>query len=207
MELFKGVISNCKKDVLSTTTGYTSGIIDTKDSLFSGKNVKGNIRGEIKTEHTHYIHFSIDGVSFRLEGDYVFENGDIVALYAENSGKGYHNVRFFKNFTRGFWVLPKQRTIFGEKISTIGSGIVVMIVLCVLIGLCFHFFVSYETISKSAQINIAVAISVVTGFYLILRMMKGVPKIVEENKMFIAAIKDAFSIEELQRLREQEKKD
>lgn len=60
----------------------------------------GKIKGEIKTEHRHFLNFDIDDKSFRLAGDYVFKDGDTVALCVANTGKGYYDVLSFVNYSK-----------------------------------------------------------------------------------------------------------
>ncbi|WP_286005329.1 hypothetical protein [Campylobacter avium] len=78
--------------------------------MFGTAGVKGNIRGkttgsidgDIKTVHKHFVNFDIDDKSFRLDGDFVFKDGDKVALFAVNTGMGYYKVRMLTNHTKNF---------------------------------------------------------------------------------------------------------
>lgn len=109
MEFFKGIVSNVKKETLSDTTGYVDGNIKGSvgssygifgDRLKVSGGTTGKIKGEIKTEHRHFLNFDIDDKSFRLAGDYVFKDGDTVALCVANTGKGYYDVLSFVNYSK-----------------------------------------------------------------------------------------------------------
>lgn len=60
----------------------------------------GKTKGEIKTEHRHFLNFDIDDKSFRLDGDFVFKDGDTVALCVANTGMGYYDVLSFVNYSK-----------------------------------------------------------------------------------------------------------
>lgn len=102
MERFEGVISNCKKEVLTHTHGNTT--IESKRNwiLFWDMRVEGG--GRVETTHEHYTDFEINDKVFRCYGDFMFKDGDKVSLYAVESSKGYYRVEWIKNFTRDFCV-------------------------------------------------------------------------------------------------------
>lgn len=98
LELVRGKISECKKEVLTHISGESE--INTVPS-FSGKKIIG--RGSTSTQHEHYTEFKIDGVAYRCWGNYSFNDGDEVVLYALPTDKGYYYVANLKNFTRNFF--------------------------------------------------------------------------------------------------------
>lgn len=110
MELFKGTISEVKKEILTHTSGVTR--ISTKDRLFGGKDVVGS--GSVETKHEHYTDFLLDGKAFRCHGDYIFKDGDEVVLYAEQSNQGFCKVVILKNFTHNFVIFAKKKRAIGE---------------------------------------------------------------------------------------------
>lgn len=71
--------------------------------LFQGVISKTHITRDKKS---HIADFNIDEEKFRFKSgkddDYVFEDGDKVALFAERTNKGYHEVKAVRNFTRKF---------------------------------------------------------------------------------------------------------
>lgn len=117
-QFFKGVISNCKSETLT----HTSGKISTNWELFRG-NVK---RGKIETRYTHYVDFDMDNKVFRCNGEYPFRDGDKVALYAVPNANGYYQVLNAKNLTRDFFVPNDYKDI---------ASLFVVAVICVLVCL------------------------------------------------------------------------
>ena len=96
LQLFKGKISDVKREILTRTSGSTS--IST--NAFTGK-VSGS--GSVETQHKYYTEFEINGTQFRFDGDFTFKDGDEVALYAELTGNGFYQARILKNATRNFF--------------------------------------------------------------------------------------------------------
>ncbi|TQR59074.1 hypothetical protein [Campylobacter troglodytis] len=114
MQAFKGQISKVKKEVLTHTSGEIekSDIkIDAKYSFLWQKVITtgkgGGGGGKITTTHEHYTNFNIDKTSFRCAGDYNFEDGDEVMLYANETNQGFYRVVFLKNASRNFIVSPQ----------------------------------------------------------------------------------------------------
>lgn len=194
IKFFKGIVSNCKKDILSTTTG-------TYEEFYSKKNVAGKkVSGEIKTKHTHYLNFNIGREAFRLEGDYVFVNGDLVALLAKNSGKGYHDVVFFKNFSKGFGRLPEKESLFVKKMGAVFSGIIWLVISFIV---CLVFFAIFFEPSKW-NATLTLIIPLVICIVRIAIGVKNAEEDVEAINLLLNTIEDAFSPEELQELYKQE---
>lgn len=194
IKFFKGVVSNYKKDTLSTTTG-------TYEEFYSRKNATGKkVSGEIKTEHTHYLSFNIGRVAFRLEGDFVFGNGDLIALLAKNSGKGYFNVVFFKNFSREFGRLPEKESLFVKKVGAVFSGIIWLVVSFIV---CLVFFAIFFEPSKW-NATLTLIIPLVICIVRIAIGVKNAEEDVEATNLLLNTIEDAFSPEELQELYKQE---
>lgn len=96
LELFKGEISNAKKEVLTHTSGETK-IATT--GVFT-REVSGS--GSVQTHHEHYNEFAINNTQFRCYGDYTFKDGDKVALGAYPTNQGFYEVGIAKNATRNF---------------------------------------------------------------------------------------------------------
>lgn len=189
VKFFKGAVSNYKKDTLSTTTG-------TYEQFYSRKNAKGKkVSGEIKTEHTHYLSFNMGREAFRLEGDYVFGNDDLVALLAKNSNKGYYDVVFFKNFSRGFGRLPERESLFAKKIGAVFSGIIWLVVSFIACIILFAIF-----FKPSDGIALAFVISLAICIFRIAIRVKTAEKDVEATNLLLDTIEEAFSPEELQEL-------
>lgn len=94
-QLFQGVVSNCSKGVLSTTSG------EIKTNAFTR-----SVSGSINTTHSHYTTFDIGNMGFKLKGDYPLRDGDAVVFYAAPSG-GYYEVQTIKNFTRNYFIRDK----------------------------------------------------------------------------------------------------
>lgn len=115
MDFFKGVISNCKKEVLTHTSGeikIEETKIESKRNLWPFWDVRvegggGGGGGKITTTHEHYTDFEIDGVAFRCYGDLTFKDSDKVRLYGVKTDKGYYYVVLIQNFTRDFYVGEK----------------------------------------------------------------------------------------------------
>lgn len=113
--------------------------------VVSGK-TKGKIKGETITTYEHIVSFDIGDESFRLLGDYVFKDGDEIALFASNSGKGYHDVYSFINYTKNITniqMIKKQEkpTIYETIRILIGSAIisaVVFIISAIILTLIFN---------------------------------------------------------------------
>lgn len=91
-QLFQGVVSNCSKGVLSTTSGKITTTAFTQ-----------SVSGSINTTHSHYTTFDIGNMSFVLEGNYPIRDGDEVVCYAIKIG-GHYWVETLKNFTRNYSV-------------------------------------------------------------------------------------------------------
>ena len=131
MEVFKGKISNIRQQVLSHTSGNTS--IST--NAFTG-NVSGS--GSVQTHQEHYTDFELDGKVFRCDGNYMFKEGDSVALGAYDNGQGFWQVRILKNATRNFYFsqlrkrMPIGGFIRGLFGGFFGSGIVFWLILWIL---------------------------------------------------------------------------
>ena len=94
-QLFQGVVSNCSKGVLSTTSGKITTTAFTQ-----------SVSGSINTTHSHYTTFDIGNMGFKLKGDYPLRDGDAVVFYAAPSG-GYYEVQTLKNFTRNYFIRDK----------------------------------------------------------------------------------------------------
>ena len=94
-QLFQGVVSNCSKGVLSTTSGKITTTAFTQ-----------SVSGSINTTHHHYTTFDIGNMGFKLKGDYPLRDGDAVVFYAALSG-GYYEVQTLKNFTRNYFIRDK----------------------------------------------------------------------------------------------------
>lgn len=94
-QLFQGVVSNCSKGVLSTTSGKITTTAFTQ-----------SVSGSINTTHSHYTTFDIGNMGFKLKGDYPLRDGDAVVFYAALSG-GYYEVQTLKNFTRNYFIRDK----------------------------------------------------------------------------------------------------
>lgn len=94
-QLFQGVVSNCSKGVLSTTSGKITTTAFTQ-----------SVSGSINTTHSHYTTFDIGNMGFKLKGDYPLRDGDAVVFYAALSG-GYYEVQTIKNFTRNYFIRDK----------------------------------------------------------------------------------------------------
>ena len=109
MQAFKGQISKVKKEVLTHTSGEVEATkIKTNYSLTFGKTISGKGGGgKITTTHEHYTNFKIDKTSFRCAGDYNFDEGDEVMLYASETNQGFYRVVFLKNASRNFIVSPQ----------------------------------------------------------------------------------------------------
>ena len=107
MQSFKGQISKVKKEVLTHTSGeIKSTEIKTKYSLFFDKQIISGGGGgdKVQTTHEHYTNFKIDKVSFRCGGDYSFDDGDEVMIYANQTNQGFYGVILLKNTTSNFIV-------------------------------------------------------------------------------------------------------
>lgn len=107
MQSFKGQISKVKKEVLThTSSEIKSTEIKTKYSLFFDKQIisGGGGGGKVQTTHEHYTNFKIDKVSFRCGGDYSFDDGDEVMIYANQTNQGFYKVILLKNATSNFTV-------------------------------------------------------------------------------------------------------
>ena len=107
MQSFKGQISKVKKEVLTHTSGeIKSAEIKTRYSLFFDRQIisGGGGGGTVQTTHEHYTNFKIDKVSFRCSGDYIFDDGDEVMIYANQTNQGFYEVILLKNATNNFTV-------------------------------------------------------------------------------------------------------
>lgn len=136
-ELFKGTINSVKKEVLTHTSGETN--IET--DIFTGK-VSGG--GNVETYHEHYTDFKIENQRFRCWGDYIFEDGDKVVLYASATNQGFYKVETCKNFTRNFVVNVKVAYGIWGKIKAIFGGILALIFIPTA-------FSSYATIKETIE--------------------------------------------------------
>ena len=96
LELFKGKISDVKREILTHTSGSTSISTNPFTDRVSGS-------GSVETHHQYYTEFELCGTQFRFDGDFTFKDGDEVALYAERTGKGFCKVKILKNATRNFF--------------------------------------------------------------------------------------------------------
>ncbi len=133
MEFFSGVVSNYKKEVLSTTTGNIDGKIKTGFTLNLDREVSGKIGGKINTTHNHYVTFNIGDIAFRLYGDFTFNDGDEISVCANNTFQGHYDVLGFVNFTKQFQAIPEKTNIFGAYMRSI-KFIIVGLICCVVIG-------------------------------------------------------------------------
>lgn len=104
MQCFKGQISKVKKEVLTHTSGEVKATeIKTKYSFFGKQIISGSGGGgAISTTHEHYTNFKLDKASFRCAGDYNFDEGDEVMLYASPTAQGFYEVAMLKNLTQNF---------------------------------------------------------------------------------------------------------
>lgn len=159
VELFKGTINNVKKEVLTHTSGDTS--IST--NTFTGK-VSGG--GNVATYHEHYTDFKIDNQRFRCWGDYAFEDGDKVVLYASPTNKGFHKVETCKNFTRNF-VAGKIKTpngglwgaiknLFAVAFSALISGFFIYLIVSSVVE---------SSIAKKIIVGVIIAIVAIISFF------------------------------------------
>lgn len=140
-QLFQGVVSNCKQDMQSTTSGkiYTTAFTR-------------SVKGSINTTHHHYTTFDIGNMGFKLKGDYPLRDGDAVVFYAAPSG-GYYEVQTIKNFTRNYFIRDKLGSLRGIYFGFI-SGILSA---CVAIVLAF-FAIMYSEYAAFVSPLIIVAI-------------------------------------------------
>ena len=106
MQCFKGQISKVKKEVLTHTSGEVKATeIKTKYSFFGKQIISGSGGGgTISTTHEHYTNFKLDKASFRCAGDYNFDEGDEVMLYASPTAQGFYEVVLLKNASSNFVV-------------------------------------------------------------------------------------------------------
>lgn len=155
VELFKGTINNVKKEVLTHTSGDTS--IST--NTFTGK-VSGG--GNVATYHEHYTDFKIDNQRFRCWGDYAFEDGDKVVLYASPTNKGFHKVETCKNFTRNF-VSGKIKAPNGGLWETIKVVLSIILVALLVISIVVSFIES--PIIENIVAGVILLIAVVLIFF------------------------------------------
>ena len=186
MEVFKGKISNVNKQVLSHTSGSTS--IST--GAFTGK-VSGS--GSVETHHKHYAEFELNGKIFRCDGDYMFKDGDSVALGAYDNGQGFWQVRILKNATRNFYFshlrkrIPLGGFIGGLLAGFFGSAIVILLILWILDKI-----VGFSKAVKESNLS-AIAYLVVVSVLAILIAIKSYKSINDERKTtlyFEGQIKD-----------------
>lgn len=94
MKFFKGTISNCKKEVLSHTSGSVN-----VSTVFG--NVSGG--GQTETKHEHYTNFELDEKIFRCYGDLIFKDGDSVKFYADKTDKGYYQSKIYRKYYTQFY--------------------------------------------------------------------------------------------------------
>ena len=174
MEFFKGIVSNVKRETFSDTTGYVDGNIKGSvgssygifgDRLKVSGGTTGKIKGEIKTEHRHFLNFDIDDKSFRLDGDFVFKDGDKVALFAVNTGMGYYKVRTLTNHTKNFsyntpYIQPLKELEVEptNKISTFMSICIKSFVVYILLRVILFFLSFIISLSYSDVLSLVLAL-------------------------------------------------
>lgn len=119
LELFKGKISDVKKQLLTNTVGSTKISTNPFTDRVSGS-------GSVETYHEYYTEFEIDGNQFRFDGDYTFKDGDNVALYAYRTKKGFYKVEILKNTTRNFFdnQLEKPSGAIRNILEGFGGGFI-----------------------------------------------------------------------------------
>ena len=133
MQCFKGQISKVKKEVLAHTSGEVKATeIKTKYSFFGKQIISGSGGGgAISTTHEHYTNFKLDKASFRCAGDYNFDEGDEVMLYASPTAQGFYEVVLLKNASSNFIVenyLPSTPILSGVGgVFGAGFGIIVVV--------------------------------------------------------------------------------
>ena len=192
MEFFKGTISNCKKEVLTHTSGEIQETkIESKRNLWPFWDVRvegGGGGGSITTTHEYYTDFEIDGVAFRCYGDLVFKDGDNVRLYAYKSSSGYYQVGLIKNFTRDFYVGPQVAKPTKDDDKNQKKSILKIagtIIVSMIMGICYSFIpalISSIVIALIAWIffdnpdlpflAICIAICIVCGIVLAIASLK-----------------------------------
>lgn len=117
LQLFKGVISNCRSQSLSETMGSITTRAFTK-----------NVTGIVKTLFHHSTFFDMGNMTFKCDGEYPFRDGDKVVFYAKETNQAYWEVKIIKNFTRNYVVEYELGDILGDSIAgaiagAIGGGI------------------------------------------------------------------------------------
>ena len=178
MQIFKGKISNVNKQVLSHTSGSTS----VSTGAFTGK-VSGS--GSVETHHEHYAEFELDGKVFRCDGDYMFKDGDSVALGAYDNGQGFWQVQILKNATRNFYFSHlRKRIALGGFIGGLllgfwGSGAIILLILWILDKI-----VGFSKAVKESNLS-AIAYLVVVGVLAVLIAVKSYKSINDERKTTI----------------------
>lgn len=156
MATFEGTISNCKKEVLT----HTSGNVNISTGKFTGVTGGG---GNITTSHQHYTDFEIGNDAFRCYGDLVFKDGDSVRLYAYKTNNGYYYVTYIENFTRDFCKASSEadnppKSMFEAIMKGFFLNIKgILITSAIITGFLWHFF----KLSNLATMAIWIGISVI----------------------------------------------
>lgn len=109
-QLFQGVVSNCKQDMQSTTSGkiYTTAFTR-------------SVKGSIDTTHSCNTTFDIGNMSFIKSGRYPLRDGDEVVCYAIKIGP-YYLVETLKNVTRNYFASDRFGSLWWYYLGII-SGI------------------------------------------------------------------------------------
>lgn len=163
MATFEGTISNCKKEVLT----HTSGNVNISTGNFTGVTGGGNIT----TSHQHYTDFEIDDNVFRCYGNLIFKDGDRVKLYAYKTNNGYYYVTYIENFTRDFCQASSKadnppKSMFGA----ISKGIFlnlkgILIASTIITFLVLYFFNPPNFVTVATWIGISVVCILVNIWY------------------------------------------
>ena len=194
LELFKGKISKVKKEVLTHTSGEIekSDIkIKTSYSLTFGKSISGKGGGgKITTTHEHYTNFKIDKTSFRCAGDYNFDEGDEVMLYASETNQGFYEVLLLKNASSNFVVenyLPSTPILSGAG-GIFGAGfgfIVVVKIISFIVSLIMG--IDRQSTAYELWDTCVIVVGVIIGFFVGKYLYKNSKK---ENTIFDEAYKE-----------------
>lgn len=169
MQAFKGQISKVKKEVLTHTSGEVEATkIKTNYSLTFGKTISGNGGGgKITTTHEHYTNFKIDKTSFRCAGDYNFDEGDEVMLYASETNQGFYEVLLLKNASSNFVVtnFAKSSPTATAVKSFFAVGIIAWIVLAIVSFILNLFIGADGTAYKVWEIGVVVVAALAGLFF------------------------------------------
>ena len=168
LQLFKGKISDVKREILTRTSGSTSISTD----AFTGK-VSGS--GSVETQHKYYTEFEINGTQFRFDGDFTFKDGDEVALYAELTGNGFYQAKILKNATRNFFdnEIEKPNNQFLEFIGGFVIGYVLGMVMVLVVGLVADKILNRADVAEMLNSNYALNIAIYGVFCPILGLLGG----------------------------------